>query len=737
MSRKKESSPPLAQDETQIHSLLTHYHEIAQHLHTSQDQAQVESALAPLYALPEGAQIAWLKALSKERTTDAADILASVYAVSTQKEVRKEARRSLLRLEAAKISSDWTPPIAAKPTMQANIDNPPRFWKGLVTQMREEGEVQLTLCWEQGFDYSEARCLIFLLDFWQDGVKDLIVELGSKRHIEEQLATTRQRLGTMLQAECTLAEGRRLLEEALSINEWRGKAPHKDYRNSLPLIKKLILQESELGEDRGTTFIDPALEAQEVVVNFLGAWSLGDYGLAYDLLSKDSSVRAGLGRDEWIALHRRWADDAQPARLELGFIHERAASQSAIWLPPSLSGSTLSAQRKEVEAGWSLEVTTTPLNGILREFPMGTAVNKETGRHWFWTSYTLVREQDGWRIQQSTDEGAKIQSLSIDELQQRIADHEHAADELIRQDDLQRQEILEELSWRLTQILHYYDALLVRLPLDHSIYDDAYGRAVAIGNPERSMVYLERLAQRFSERRAEALRSLGAMQASLAYSYEQAGMQGRYEHFLARAEASLQEALVLDNSAIGHTLLAELLLSKGDHEKAETELVTARSLHPTETEEATIEAGLGNIAMRAEHFEEALPHYQRVIDLNPGYGGIWFNFGFAHRLLGHMAEAEQAYTQAIEHDPQDLRPYTELTALYMNRSARQQARELLEQGIRVNPASAHLHALLASVLFEIGDQREAQRQIQEAEALHPDLEIVQSVRDYIRSKKKK
>ncbi len=52
MSRKKETAPTLSQtDNDQVQRLLTRYHEIAQDLHQSQDQAQAETALAPLNEL--------------------------------------------------------------------------------------------------------------------------------------------------------------------------------------------------------------------------------------------------------------------------------------------------------------------------------------------------------------------------------------------------------------------------------------------------------------------------------------------------------------------------------------------------------------------------------------------------------------------------------------------------------------------------------------------------------------
>jgi tetratricopeptide (TPR) repeat protein len=741
MSRKKETAPTLSQtDNDQVQRLLTRYHEIAQDLHQSQDQAQAEAALAPINELSEAAQIAWLKALSRENIVDAADVLLAVNELSPHKEVRKEARRSLIRLEATKTYPQWRPPVASPPAVQVNVPNPPRFWKGVVSQMREQGELQLTLCWEQGYDYSEARAFIFLLDFWREGVRDLIVETSTKRRIDERIAEMRGKAPDVPYVDCTLAEGKRLIEEALSVNMWRGTRPAQEYRTYLSQINTLIMQASDAGEDRGYTFINPALTDQEVAINFIGGWSLGDYGLTYDLLTAGSSVTEGLSRDEWIERHRAWADEAHPARLELGFVHERERSQSALWLPSTGIGGNLSA-RKEVEIGWSLELSETPLSGTLKEMPLGTTVNKETGRHWFWTAYTLVREKDAWRIQSISDEGARVQALSITELQQRIKEYEDAIEDTfqkVQQRSISNlNEAMEELSWRLTQLLHLYDALIVKLPLDRRVYEDAYERAVVVGNPERIMVYLERLAQRFPENRGEVLRRLGSTLAGLAYSDRMQEMKERQAHLLERAEATLRESIAVNDVAFGHILLGELLSSMNRLDEAEAELFKARDMRPGHEEEATLESGLGAIAMQRDQVAEAIPHYQRVSALDPNSPGNWFNLGFAHRVLGHLDEAAASFERAIETEPRDPRPYAELIAISMNRSDKQRARAIAERGVRANPNSAPMHALLASVLLDMGDLRGAQRALEEAESIEPDSEIVRNLRRQMNTAKKR
>jgi tetratricopeptide (TPR) repeat protein len=135
--------------------------------------------------------------------------------------------------------------------------------------------------------------------------------------------------------------------------------------------------------------------------------------------------------------------------------------------------------------------------------------------------------------------------------------------------------------------------------------------------------------------------------------------------------------------------------------------------------------------------QEAIPHYQRVAEIDPNFPGIWFNLGFAQRLLGDFEQAETSYQHAVQAEPGDIRPYSELIAIAMNQGNKQKAHDIAEQGVKANPDSASLRALLASVLHEMGDLRGAEKQLAEAEAIDPNQEIVQSVRESLRTAKKK
>jgi protein involved in temperature-dependent protein secretion len=83
-----------------------------------------------------------------------------------------------------------------------------------------------------------------------------------------------------------------------------------------------------------------------------------------------------------------------------------------------------------------------------------------------------------------------------------------------------------------------------------------------------------------------------------------------------------------------------------------------------------------------------------------------------------------------------MRPYSELGSVYMNTNRLSDAYKIVEQGIQANPSSAHLKALLAGVLVEMGDRRHARAILEEAERINPNLDIVQAMRQVLNTKKK-
>lgn len=742
MTSKKSQQPIVPQgDDAHLQHLLEQRHSIAEALRKSTSRVQAETALASIMSNAENTQLALLKALAKQRDMDAADVLLALNELAPEKAVRKEARRALIQLAGSKIYPSWTPEPERPVVPVASYT--PRFWKGVVPIMREMGEIEIILCWEQGFEYGEVRIMNFLLDFWQNGMKYFHTEISTKRRAEEyinEMATgiTKMMGDPVPLTDCTLAEARRLILDALEVNRLRKTTPYKDYRHHLPTVQQLVFDATDVGEDRGRTFINPTMEPDETVSHAIGGWSLGDYGLFYDLLAADNAIREGLPREEWLERRYKWADEAHPTRFEVTVIREREHNQSALWLPGSFLSS---ASRREVEVCWSLELTETPLGGTLLEMPMGTAVLRETGRHWFWSSYTLTQEDGVWRIQRMTDEGANAQGLPLADIQKRLKEHEDAIQNIMqtkKPTDPGGQQSYEEIIWRTVQAMHYLDALLVKLPLDFDMYADATGRATSIGNNERAMVYLEQWERRFPQdhRHIALLQQLGAVESALAAQYDEAGLQERSRRFFELAETRLREALEKDQTPLAYVLLGEVKGQQGAYDEAQRLLEAALRADPTREMEAEIENDLANLAIDQQRYEEALRHFLRVVELAPRHERGWFNIARAYRLLKNDVEAEVYYQRAIEEEPQNSDAFSELAIIYVGRRELQKAYAVVEQGVRLHPMSAPLRGMLAGILLDMGELRRARAVLEEAERIDPGDEMVQTIRQMLESIKK-
>ncbi len=784
MARKNESNSPATSEE--FRPLLEQLPRFALALQASATREDAENAIFEIQKLPENTQLALVQALSSvssERDAAVA-VLEALYELSPSKNVHKEARRALIRLSVPKHSPRWdtTAPLVSAPAPP--ISQPPRFWKGKILRTREQGETVVVLAWEYGTDYSQARLMSFLLEYWQDGVKDFELLNGTRRQANEQYdAVISQTPGNFVDG--TLAEARRLIEDALSVNEWRGTEPHEDFRRNRTLINQLILSNDEAGEDRGQTFIDPTMETDEVVGNFIGAWSLGDYALAYDLLATLSPLRDRKDRVEWIDLHRQWHDEARPTRMDLSFLREKepqpaASPTSGLWLPTTAKTMKVEAQ-KTAEVGWSLELTDTPLNGALPEMPMGTAHNKQTGRSWFWTSYTLIRESEGLRIDRMTDEGAAAQSLSAEDLQKLQQASDQRVQEITSTQQPTRQnglELMQEIISSMTKTLHYADALIVKRTNDREVHEDAFSRTLAVQNNERGLVYLEKMEQLFpGEGHAAILRQLALNYATqsqyyqergLVYlekmeqlfpgeglaailpppalnhathsqHYQERGLEDQAGHFLDLAEQAMRRSLDEEQSALAIIFVAEALIQKDNTrlDEAQALLEQARPLVSTSEEQGQIEMDLGAIAQHREQDEEAIEHYQRAARLYPKHPSIW------HLLAGELEkqkrtdEALRALERGTAEHPDDVLAFTNLANLYAGQNKALEAAEVLERGIRFNPDSAHLRAMLSSNYLVRGDRRHAWALLEEAEHLNKDLEIVRVMRSILEEDKNK
>jgi tetratricopeptide (TPR) repeat protein len=758
MSQKKQDTQTLSPEEqNQLQQSLAHYNEVAQVLHSSTQQPEAEAALLSVTNLPESVQIAYLKALSKENTTNAADVVAAFNALAPAKEVRKEAKRSLIRLEGSKTYPQWTPP--APPVVEeeaAPVDTtPPRFWKGLITDTKELGEMQLLLCWEQGPNYKEVRMMGFLLEFWTEGIKDFFTEVNNKRHMEDHIEQMRQQMsGTGVRlTSCSLAQSRRLLQEAQEVNTKTQTKPHRAFTRNLPLIRQFILDAPEAEEEEEVEGAPPAptrrnipsipmmpqdildtffpgMANEEVVGDFIDAWSSADYEMAYDLLASDSPLRDGLEREEWVELRQRWQHEAHPDNINVTFIAEYDEDEDfeediTSAEQPTVEATTAPVDTDEditedddepdtVETAWSLEFVRTPLLTSIKEIPQASAFYKETNRHWFWVRYSLIEEDGNLRIHDLIDETALASQLDPAEIQQRMekiallagkrlddlenrlqedekdeddgdedldddykeeeddfdVDEEDEDDEEDDDEDmLDTFNRLEEALQIATRYMHYTDALIAQAPTSNAtMYRQAYDFARVAQDFERAAVYLQQLAEYFPDQRAKTLQDLTLVQLNIAYNYSQEEEEEeREQQFLKVAEETIRESITLANMPESLTTLAQILVGQNKQLDEAEDLLQQAQRRTTEAHNlALIESNLAKVAELHDDKGLALQHYQHAAEVDPTFPKIWINLGFLQYDLKQYDAAIASLKHSVETNPDDIEGYLGLGEVYRN-----------------------------------------------------------------------
>jgi len=774
--------------QAQLTSLVEGVPALAQSIRgaVAQGRDAILEALAPVTDADETVALAFTNRLGELRgaeAQDAADVAQVLGDLEPRKEVAREARRARLRLRSSGAQPSITlpaPVVSATAPTQAHPPEGvpellafpplrglgPRLIEGYATRNREQGEITLILGWQEGGDPNRLRGYILELSFWQGGVREFArLEPMSRSHF---LADTVERITPETKVEVvpvTWAQARRLVHEALAANEWRGEAPNPEFQRHRREIDARLLADPQMperqaemaeeaeqyGAEGDRRYIAKDLEPEEVVANWIGAWSFGDYGLTYDLLADDHSIRKQQTRDEYIALRRQWTDEAKPGGLRMTVVREQAQRASALWVPGAAGA--IGGERKEVEVFWSLVLHESPLGGQIDELPMGTLTSVETGRHWFWTGYTLAHDRAAglWLMSRTRDEGATSQALTVEELQRRIQEAHETVEQITRQAppdprSEQAQEVLQTLTGTLTAALHYSDALMVRLPLDETIYRSALQDADSLGNHERGAAIYEKMRGRFADD-IQVRFGLGAEQYLTAEQYERQGQGDAYDAWMDRAIKTL-EGVATDDPTPEHVqALGEILTHRGRFTQAESRLREAIRLDP---QRALLYSDLADALMgrvgnenldeplpldpaeRKQIGREALAQLREAHRLDPSIPGIFSRMGAIYEVLEQHDDALLAFEEAVRHDPGDAEAHYTLGSLYLQRREPERALPLLETAVQLAPVAIPFRLGLASCYALLNRVPEAARELDLIDRLQPGLPQVAQLRSILK-----
>lgn len=687
-------------DESRIvTTLLQQYHDIAAQLASNVTPESTVTTLGPIQSQNDTIQIAFLKELAKEKTVEAANIEQAIQTLSPSKEVRKEARRRVIQLEASNIYPTWTPE---------------------------------------------------------------------------------------------------------SINTFSQVLEQVSGEGSLPAETESLLSELEtLFRQDGGRSDTPSFQA--TVENFLESWHNEDFVDAYALLSQESPIKEGLSQEDWIERRETWTRKVTPNDMQIMFFHTDNENLEEASQEPNV-----------VDVGLSLELTNPQ---PLIEWPSATISLPETGRHWYWLRYTLVREEDDWFIQAVTNQASAILTLPVEELIQRIQsseaelqeiseriteheadeDEDFEADEFIDEDgnsDVQLEvdetvveaevidatlvqtdgsstsievvdvdltdedddeddeddedfagvselldgslDDMDSMVRLVTQSLHYYDAIFAQEPAKYAqFYRDAFSLAKTIQDIERAIVYVRQAAIHSTEERSEIFLNLALSYQALAarlHEEEDHEREGKIEDLI---EPTLRQSIAIDENPTNLTALATiLLLNDGDIDAAKEYYDKAQKGPLTPELTVNIETGLGEIAIQDEEYAIAIKHFQTLSTLIPEEPNIWYRLGYLHHQLEHFNEAIKALQQCIEIDPELTDAYTELAGIYTTQGNPKLAREIIQEGLDENPEAADLYATMALIYMHTGDFASANRQLNKAEALDSEDDFVNEARQRYNSEVK-
>jgi tetratricopeptide (TPR) repeat protein len=141
---------------------------------------------------------------------------------------------------------------------------------------------------------------------------------------------------------------------------------------------------------------------------------------------------------------------------------------------------------------------------------------------------------------------------------------------------------------------------------------------------------------------------------------------------------------------------------------------TAKFSKPARKE---FEKGLG--ADRAGKVDEAIRHYQKALQIEPGFYAAHNNLGTDYLTKSDFVAARKEFEQVVALNQSDATAYFNLGNVCMLMNELPDARRFLDEGFRRQPDSALGHFLLGSINLRTGKMPEAEHALRQAIQLNP------------------
>jgi tetratricopeptide (TPR) repeat protein len=121
---------------------------------------------------------------------------------------------------------------------------------------------------------------------------------------------------------------------------------------------------------------------------------------------------------------------------------------------------------------------------------------------------------------------------------------------------------------------------------------------------------------------------------------------------------------------------------------------------------------LGGYYFGQQEFSNAIQHYKKAVELNPGYSPVYNILGYAYRQNADYANAEQAFKKYIELIPNDPNPYDSYAELLLKMGKFDQSIEQYRKALSVDNNFVNSHSGIAAALMYQGKPADAAAELQ-------------------------
>jgi type IV pilus biogenesis/stability protein PilW len=152
---------------------------------------------------------------------------------------------------------------------------------------------------------------------------------------------------------------------------------------------------------------------------------------------------------------------------------------------------------------------------------------------------------------------------------------------------------------------------------------------------------------------------------------------------------------------------------------------------------------LGSLYAQQGKFDKAIVQYKKALK-NPFYSTpalAQHNIGLIYRKMGNLQEAESAFKETIQQDPNFIRGYFDLGMIYYENNQMEEAIETLSAAIQHHPVNeedprmvlslANLHYWLALAYFKNSDTNNSVIHFQEVTRLTSNNELSEEANKYL------